>query len=65
MFLLQYIRLAPDNLDKEHVKELLLKDWKLSIPDVLISVMGDNEVTQTNPELAGLVSNVLTQVSIL
>ena len=47
------------------VINLLLKDWKLALPEVLISVMGDDEITQTNPELSPLVSNGLTQVSIL
>ena len=47
------------------VINLLLKDWKLDFPEVLISVMGDDEIAQTNPELAALVSNGLTQVSIL
>ena len=47
------------------VINLLLKDWKLALPEVLISVMGDDEITQTNPKLSALVSNGLTQVSIL
>ena len=35
----------------------------MSIPEVMISVVGDDDITQTNPNLAALVSDGLTQVS--
>ena len=37
----------------------------MSIPEVLISVVGDDDITQTDPNLAALVSDGLTQVSFM
>ena len=60
----QYIRFAPE-IDLDKVMDLLLKKWKLTLPEVLVSIIGDDEITRSNPKLATVISNGLTQVRIV
>lgn len=60
--LFKYIRLDAET-DVNDAIDLLLKHWNLSQPEVLISVIGDDKITELNPELALVISRGLTQVS--
>ena len=60
----QYIRFAPE-IDLDKIIDLLLQKWKLTLPEVLVSIIGDDEVTKSNSKLAAVVSNGLTQVRVV
>lgn len=60
----QYIRLAPE-IDLDKIIDLLLQKWKLTLPEVLVSIIGDDEITKSNSKLAAVVSNGLTQVRVV
>ena len=60
----QYIRFAPE-IDLDKIIDLLLQKWKLTLPEVLVSIIGDDEITKSNSKLAAVVSNGLTQVRVL
>ena len=61
--LFQYIRLIPET-DQNDVINLFHIHWKLSEPDVIISVFGDDQISRLNPKLAAMVSEGLTLVRI-
>lgn len=60
----QYIRFAPE-IDLDKIIDLLLQKWKLTLPEVLVSIIGDDEITKSNSKLAAVVSNGLTQVRVV
>ena len=60
----QYIRFAPE-IDLDKVIDLLMQKWKLTLPEVLVSIIGDDEITKSNSKLAAVVSNGLTQVRVV
>lgn len=60
----QYIRFAPE-IDLDKIIDLLLQKWKLTLPEVLVSIIGDDEITKSNSKLAAIVSNGLTQVRVV
>ena len=60
----QYIRLAPE-IDLDKIIDLLLQKWKLTLPEVLVSIIGDDEITKSNSKLVAVVSNGLTQVRVV
>ena len=60
----QYIRFEPE-IDLGKIMDLLLKKWELTLPEVLVSIIGDDEIAKSNSKLAAVVSNGLTQVRIV
>lgn len=60
----QYIRLAPE-IDLDKIIDPLLQKWKLTLPEVLVSIIGDDEITKSNSKLAAVISNGLTQVRVV
>ena len=60
----QYIRFAPE-IDLDKIIDLLMQKWKLTLPEVLVSIIGDDEITKSNSKLAAVVSNGLTQVRVV
>lgn len=60
----QYIRFAPE-IDLDKIIDLLLQKWKLTLPEVLVSIIGDDEITKSNSKLVAVVSNGLTQVRVV
>lgn len=60
----QYIRFAPE-IDLDKIIDLLLQKWKLTLPEVLVSIIGDDEITKSNSKLAAVISNGLTQVRVV
>lgn len=60
----QYIRFAPE-IDLDKIIDLLLQKWKLTLPEVLVSIIGDDEIIKSNSKLAAVVSNGLTQVRVV
>ena len=61
--LFKYIRLHAE-ADVNDAIDLLLKHWNLSQPELLISIIGDDKITELNPKLASVISQGLTQVSL-
>ena len=61
--LFKYIRLDAET-DVNDAIDLLLNYWNLSQPELLISIIGDDKITELNPKLALVISQGLTQVSL-
>lgn len=44
------------------VKDLLLQHWEISKPDVLVSIIGGDEIYESNHALGDAISNGIAQV---
>ena len=44
------------------VKDLLLQHWEISKPDVLVSIIGGDEIYESNPGLGDAISKGIAQV---
>ena len=42
---------------------LLFQQWKLPVPEILMCIIGDDKITESNPKLAAVLSEGFTQVS--
>ena len=42
---------------------LLFERWKLPVPEILMCIIGDDKITESNPKLAAVLSEGFTQVS--